>query len=350
MTKTPIPSILIFAISALMLVSCRFNTEPVEFRKFPAEYNLKHKFIELEEHYIHARLHLYDSLIFLTNTPENPYQIHVYDNEFQYIKFTGLVGAGPGEISNPFFAAVDDSSSSLWFLDMGKQVFFRFCIDSILNRPVYFPGTYVPVPPNTFGITQYYVFDERTFSYSDFNVSPLMISYIDMHGMVKDSILLNNLPENFHHSTQGTFLNTFLYQHHPSMNKIVLLHRFSDMMVIIDNKGTVLHTRQGPDMITQIPDGRNLNQISTYDDLQVDEDFIFGLYRGTTVFDENLKINYPGSIHVFNWSGEPVARLNLGHPLTEFILDTLNNRILGFSLQSGNLVKYSLQEFYQHNH
>lgn len=347
MNKTPIQLLQLFAVSILMLVSCQFNSKQVEFNQFPAEYMLEPKIIMLEQHYVHARLHLYDSLIFLTNTQDNPYQIHVYNADFQYIKSSGLVGAGPGEITNPFFAAVDHKNRSLWFLDMGKQFFFKFHIDSLMDNPVYFPGTYVTVPSNKFGITQYYPLKNDTFSYSDFNVSPPMISFMDMQGVITDSIMLNDLPENFHHNPNGTFLNTFLYKHHPSADKIALIHRFCDIMAVIDKEGNVLATSQGPDMITQVPDARNRNQISTYDDMQADDTFIFGLYRGTTVFDETLQLNYPRSIHVFRWNGEPVARLNLKHPLTEFTLDRKNKRLIGFSLKSGNVVEYSLQEFYE---
>jgi hypothetical protein len=336
----------LFTLSILLLYSCHFRKNQDQFTSFPAEFVLEPTIIELDQHYVHARLHLFDSLIFITNTPGNPYQIHVYDANFQYIKSSGLVGAGPGEITNPFFAAVDHNNKSLWFLDMGKQVFFKFHIDSLMNSPVYFPGTFVPIPPEKFAITQYYPLNNNTFSYSDFHVSPPMISFMDMNGTLIDSILLNNLPEDFHHNQNREFINTFLYQHHPREDKIVLLHRHCDIMVIIDKESKVLATRQGPDMITQIPDATNQHQLSTYDALQVDDTFIYGLYRGTTVFDENFQLNYPRSIHVFRWDGEPAARLILEHPLTDFTLDTKNNRLIGFSLKSGDLVEYSLHDFY----
>jgi len=337
----------LFTLSILLLYSCQFSKNQDQFTRFPAEIVLKPRIIELDQHYAHARLHIFDSLIMLTNTPGNPYQIHVYDADFQYIKSSGLVGAGPGEITNPFFAAIDQNNKSLWFLDMGKQVFFKFHIDSLMGSPAYFPGTFVPVPREKFAITQYYPLYNNTFSYSDFHVSPPMISFMDMNGTLTDSILLNNLPENFHHNQNREFINTFLYQHHPSADKIVLVHRFSDMMVIIDKEGNVLASRQGPDMITQIPDANNQHQLSTYDDIQVDDTFIYGLYRGTTVFDENFQLNYPRSIHVFRWNGHPEARLILEHPLTDFTLDTKKERLIAFSIKSGEIVEYSLHALFE---
>lgn len=335
----------VFMIAALL--SCNDNKRDGEFTKFPDNILLDSRIIELEENYVHGHFHVYDTLLFLTNTPGNPYQVHVYDNDYRFIKSAGLIGAGPGEITNPFFAAIDDGRGILWFLDMGKQVLHKFVIDSLLNIENYFPRTNVPISDDKYIITQYYPLADNMFSYSDFNVTPPMISFFDISGSLVDSIIIyEDIAKGFGFNSSDIFLNTFLYQHHPENEKIVLAHRFSDVIVIIDHKGKVLATQQGPDMINQTPDPTNDSQVSTHVALQADEEFIYALYRGNVVFDENNQLVYPEIIHVFNWDGEPVISMQLENALNSFTLDENNQRLIGFSLETGNVVEYSLSTFF----
>jgi len=331
---------------AVVAFSCN-GSQRTSFSDFPATLSPESGLIELEEPYIHGRLLVYDTLVFLTSTPQNPYQVHVYTEDFRYIKSAGLTGSGPGEITNPFFAAIDEDQQILWFMDLGKRVFHKFQIDSLLNDELYFPRKNIPVPDDKFVIIQYFPLDNTVFSYSDFNVSPPMISFFDEENPKIDSLIIpDGIVEGFHHNQGNAFLNSFVYHHHPAKEKMVLANRFSDVIAIIDHDGKVLSYRQGPDMITQVPDHTKQNQISTYESLQVDESFIYALYFGDTTLNENQELIAPKSIHIFNWEGEPVARIKLDHHLTSFTLDRKNKRLLGFCMEMGSIAEYSLKDFY----
>lgn len=306
------------------------------------ESEIESRTISLDEQYIHGHIHIVDSLYILTNTPENHQQIHIYDQNFKWINSFGQIGHGPGEIANPFFASVDHKSGILWFLDMGSRKFLKFPIDSMLNNKEFAPKEFVYIPADKFMVTQYYP-SETGFSFSDFKPDSVYLSFMNMGGMVTDSTNLSRNLEYINDKSKSGYLNTILYEHHPSLERTVVAYRFSDRIAILDNKSRILVNAAGPDHIIQEPDITDQNSISCYIALQCDEKYIYALYRGDTVFIDNDLI-YPKAIHVFNWEGKPVARLALDHPVTSFTLDSKNNKIISFSMYSGDIVEFSLPE------
>jgi hypothetical protein len=333
------------AIGLVLLFGCQQTDSRVyKFTEFEHEFLLQSKEITLNENYKHARIIFYDSLCILTNTPGNKHQIHLYNRKYEYIISSGLTGKGPGEITNPFPAVLDKKNKAIWMMDMGRRKLLKFPVDSMLSNTDFLPHKFVPITDACPIIVQYFPYKNGLFSFSDFYSENALISFSNQSGKLVDSLQIkkSEILKNLENINNNQFNATFIYEKHPQKDIFALAYQYSDKIAIINSKGDVLSISQGPDIINQVPDASNMAIISCYTDIHCDKNYIYALYSGHPILDENMELIFPGIIHVFDWNGKPVAKLKLPLPVMVFTLDNKTNRFVSFSQLTGGIVYFSL--------
>jgi hypothetical protein len=337
---------LFFLYIIVFFLSCGEENSSKTFNRFPLNYILQPEFIALEENYVHGSVLVYDTLYFLTNTPNDTFQIHIYNKSFSYLGSGGRIGNGPGEIINPFLTRIDQKSGTLWFADMGRQELLKFPIDTLVKNYRFSPNESVPIPDDLWILISYDPLDENLFRFEDYQTSSALISFFNDRGERIDSLKVTRNPmlENLESKQDQSYLPTFMCEFHPEKDLIALGYRFSDILAILNTDGEILFIVQGPDDINQLPDLSDDNQINCYAHIQVDENYIYMLYNGKPSFDAQQNLNVPDRIFVFNWEGKPVASFMLEHPIPQFTLDKVNKRLVAMSITTGDVVFYDIPD------
>ena len=96
--------------------------------------------------------------------------------------------------------------------------------------------------------------------------------------------------------------------------------------------------------IGEIQDKREWDRIQTYEDLRIFTDF-----WGVLLIGEDRKTYQTGrkklpSIILFDWQGEPLARLNLDHFITSFDIDFTNGHLYTLDVLSDEFYKYDIND------
>lgn len=329
-----------------ILAGCNNKKEAYELVEFPEVRSLSGTLIDLEIKYIGCHVHVHDTLLFLTNSHNDDYQIHVYNkNSFELITKSALTGRGPGELSAPFYATLDTIENCIWIPDMGNRVIRKYMIDSIMNYSYYVSQSTIEMPKDV--IIMYYApCVNQTFSYRDWDHTRL-ISFFDRYGTIADSLTVNNRINLYSIediSPEIEYMTTYyIYAISPELDKIAIAYCYSDYLAIINMDGDVLHRLSGPDGVYQIPDNMENNQTITTQYMRSDSDHIFCLYSGKPRFkdESNMIPAFPGKIYVYNWKGEPVVELDLEFDAQSFDMDYQNKRIITFSPECNTVVYYN---------
>jgi len=329
-----------------LLLACDYNSINNKFSKFDREYSLQARVISTADVYQDGLFCFYDTLAILTRIFNKENQIHIFDEEFNFISSAGKKGKGPGEISNPFFATVDQEQGLLWYLDMGKKKMHKFPIDSLLRNPEYLPidSQAIPVPGDIPILLQFYPHKEGLFSCANYFSDTDLISFFNHNGKVIDSLGIKKEERllNLNSKEKGIPKVTFLYQKHPIEELYVSVYKYSDVVVVVDKDGNVKAMSQGPDMINQNPNALKENYKSTYTFVDCDEKYIYALYQGDYVLDKDMKPNCAHTIHVFNWKGKEIAKLKLDHPIATFSIQDEHKKIIAYSQSIGEFISFSI--------
>ncbi|NLO69531.1 MAG: hypothetical protein GX102_00975 [Porphyromonadaceae bacterium] len=339
---------IIICLSIILPVnSCKQNKQ-IEFTAFPESYKLKGIKVENELLFKTGIIDVCDSFLILNSAAEMEKCIYVFNkNTFKYVLSTGNVGRGPHEIANMGLGVADKSKGIIWYRDLGKMVIWEFNIQKALLNPVYFPETFVPLPEDKFFI-QFFSEPNNLFSFADPD-QEILISFFNHKGEVIDSLAIPDYLNIYKKINENTrkHTSTYLYLRHPQKEQYVIAYRMADVVAIIDSRGNIISKVRGPGKILEIPKyDENYFQTNKY--LAVSDQYIYSLYLGKKQFEmknKEMNINYPQKLHVFNWKGQPVAKIDLEYPATTFDVDIEKNRIITFSPVTGGFIYYNLPEF-----
>lgn len=340
---------ILFLILIVFVITACNRTGNNHFAKFPSEYYLEGKRIKTEIPFKFGSLYLFDSLLIVTNTPDNKKYIHLYNRtNYKYISSSAVIGKGPGEISNPFLAVLDKPERVIWCMDHGKKRIYKFPIDSILIDSDYIPSYYVHIPSEKRLIIVYAPFNNKLFSFLN-NEYNTLISFFDHKGKISDSLnIINNIK--YYKDSQeleNSYKVLYNFNFNPSKDKIVIAFKYSSIIKILDNNGNILSSMQGPDKINGDPLAPLTESVLAYFDIRSDKNYIYCLYQGgERTKNENgmLISNFPHSLFIFDWDGNPLARINFKHSVSSFEIDQQYNRIITFSPDFGDFVVYKLPD------
>jgi len=336
-------------LSIIFLVySCQQNKQ-IKFSSFPESYELKGLKIEDSISFQTGIIDIYDSLLILNSAAGMEKCIHIFNkNSFKYILSTGNIGRGPHEIQIMGLGAADKSKEIIWYRDLGKMVLWKFNINEALLNQTYYPETFVPLPEDKFFI-HFSPEPNNLFSFADPD-QKILISFFNLKGEVVDSLKIPNRLNIYKKLEENTRMHTstYLYQRHSSMKQYVIAYRMADVIAIVDSQGHVISKSWGPGKVIEKPKFGETNYIQTYKYLKASDKYIYCLYLGTKHYEkkeDEVLPSYPQIMHIFDWKGQPVAKIDLEYPATTFDIDIEKNRVITFSPVTGGIIYYDLPKF-----
>ena len=330
--------------SVLLIFSSCSRVKLEKFDSFNKYEQLTGKIIGTDDKYKRAILHYHDSLLLLTNTPENKYQLHIYDNEYNKLKSDIEIGNGPGQLINPFIAKINDRDKFLYYMDMARRKIFKYNIDSLIRNDNYYTKDFIKTPKRTRAIVDFNIVNDSTNSFLDFESNDNLISFFSSNGKrkdyaVRDKIKMYDKVEELN----GHPIATYGYDKHPTKNLYCIVYRFSDVVAIVDEAGNVYNAIQGPDNINQKPNRRDRSIVTTYTNVKCDSNYIYCLYkkRGKE-FTQRNKNEYYGAkaLHIFDWEGTPVACVDFDYSVFSYVINKRENKIITMSTDNGELIEY----------
>jgi hypothetical protein len=132
----------------------------------------------------------------------------------------------------------------------------------------------------------------------------------------------------------------------PDGTKIVqAMRRLAQINIIDVNSGkvTAYRLKGSPDFSIFKTNMRNSKVY--YTRIQCDDNFIYALYLGEQ-FDitPSSKSLNPHIIHIFDWEGNMIQKLNFHHPVHEICVDIVRNKLYAMDLDAEELYCYNLNE------
>ncbi len=355
--KLSIPSVStikgVFLIFLSLLITiifgCKDQDNFIEFKSFPDEYILVGKKLDLPIQSPALNMRLFDSLLFIMNPYDKMFFIHIYNkNTFQHYKSFHRKGNGPNEYKSAGTFSLDKKSRILWVTDFNKIRIVGYYIDSLLEFPNYKPAVIISLPKKLHPMMGMENYNSELFAIPD-PAGEIQLFFFNRKG--EEVSVMNKMDFK---DIDNSFFSDLTRTHnsiHAGKNKIVMVYRYFDRMIIRDLKDNSFIETIGPDHIDL------QKQLELYDHERLygydgkpkfDDNYIYGLYRGTPAAKVDFELGkvsavYSKKIHIFNWNGKPVMRLNLDHEISSFIIDRKNNRIIAFSVDEVNsLVSYDI--------
>ena len=341
--------ILSLTLLLLLFTVCKKQENIIEFKSFPDEYNLKGEKLNLII-YTHAvRFELLDSLLFTLNPYDEHFFISIYNkNTLQHIKSFCKRGKGPWEKVSSGNWSLDKDNGILWVSDFQKVNLWGYYIDSLLKFPDYTPTTIISLPKKLNPMMGVASFNSELFAVPD-PFGEVQLFFFDKNGEQVSVMEKMDIKD-----TDDLFLSELTRTQnriHPGKEKIVMVYRNFDRMIIRDLKSDNFIETIGPDHIDP------KKQLALYEHERFDgydgkpkfdEDYIYALYEGTigTKVDfETGKMSavYSKNIHIFDWDGNPVMKLILDHEVSAFVIDKENKRIIAFAVDAeDNIISYDI--------
>jgi len=347
--------LLLMALLVLITSGCK-NQGDITFKSFPGEQELKGEKLNFVI-YTHAvRLELMDSLLFILNPYDDNLFISIYHkNTFQHLKSFCRKGKGPYEMEYIGPWSLDKENGILWVTDFRKTNLWGFHIDSLLKFPDYKPTIEITLPKKLYPIMELANYNSELFAIPDplgevqlyfFNKQGEEVSVIEKMG-IKD--------------IQDSFFSDLTRTHnriHPEKDKMVMVYRYFDRMIIRNLQNDQFIEVTGPDHIDPKEQlaANNHERLKGYASKpKFDDRFIYLFYSGGPVAHVDLekgKVSalYGKKIHVFDWDGNPVMRLILDHQISNFVIDKENQRIIAFAVDAEeSMISYDISNISELN-
>ncbi|MDR0743814.1 MAG: TolB-like 6-bladed beta-propeller domain-containing protein [Tannerella sp.] len=125
----------------------------------------------------------------------------------------------------------------------------------------------------------------------------------------------------------------------PDRTKIAQAMSYLCQINIIDlatGRITGHRIKNTPDFSVFYSGVRNIKQY--YRRIQADDNYIYALYVGEIIDFRSSENKDPYLVHVFDWNGNLVKKLDLGHPIREMAIDAKNNAL--YFLEAGDDILY----------
>lgn len=354
-TSKAFPLISMFLLISVIL-SCKKQNNLIEFKSFPEEYNLIGEKLDFPLQSPALRMRLFDSLLIIRSTYDSMYFMHIYNkNTFQHYRSFHRRGNGPNEYKSAGVFSLDKKLRILWITDFRKIRIVGYYIDSLLEFSDCKPAFIIPLPKKLHPLMGMENYNSELFAVPDPR-GEIQLYFFNRKG--EEVSVMNKMDlEDFDNSFFSDITRTH-NKIHAGKNKMVMLYRFLDRMIIRDLKDSSFIETIGPDHIDP------QKQLGLYDHQKLygydgkpkfDENFIYGLYRGTPAAKVDFDLGkvsavYSKKIHIFNWKGKPVMRLNLDHEISSFVIDRENKRIIAFSVDDLNsMISYDISNILELN-
>ena len=270
-----------------------------------------------------VRLFLLDDYLIIEDCRSDDQLIRLFDRQsFDYVKSTGTLGEGPGEIVNIGFIGTCPGSREFYVSDHGKQKIFCYHVDSLLADPLYFPS--VKYEMNRVEFPSRYKYMNDTLSIG------LIIRPTGNSGY-QQSVARWNM--------QTGIITPMKYTHPQISKKRVVMdaslrynryvegYEYNDLMTLCDLNGHLISNIYGPAW-----SDKRTNKTSYYRKVAIYKDEIIALFSGENTFDKNgssgIKVLCPTLFHIFNIHGNYLKTLDVGYHVSDFCCDEENSRLI----------------------
>jgi hypothetical protein len=278
-----------------------------------------------------SNIEIIDTLLLVQHRHENPaYFWEVYNlNNLEPLKSILRRGRGPLEVLFAHYTGqyerVNDENW-MFFLDMNSAKFMKINLTESLsgNDIIELVTAVDPEKSPCFAI------EDDLFLYFDYheddkNLYLMKGDYSWENPEMVKKIYRNITNDDYNKLTHSVYYNK-------KSNKICIIPYYVDHIQIIDlggNNDMILSTAESNTWQTT----RSQNFESTtvfYGNSTVTDEYIFALYTNKKItemdtFPEDVEI------HVFNWAGDPVAKLRFENHITSFAVDAKNKVLYGMN-------------------
>jgi len=300
------------------------------------------------------RLGIADSLLVITND-EDPYKIHIFNplNNNLLTSF-GRIGKGPNEfILEPLYYnqfQYDKDGLNLWLFDRNSRLLRLFNLNSIrandekaIKKSVLLSGGHVYSELSVYYISDSCIVGSSNISYGQFFIFNPIKDTIDYFNYFPREKTSKN--EVKRETINNYFAGTGRLN--PSGSKIAVAYLFFNRIDVFDiHEKRLLSIRNPSEGENQISDKHDISSFADnkfgYYSLYCSEKYIYALKNDCTR-NNFTSGNYTSEIQVFDWSGLPICRYFLSHPI-EFLVVDEKHKILygGHYYTDGTISKFEL--------
>ncbi|MFA9189551.1 BF3164 family lipoprotein [Flavobacterium magnesitis] len=343
--------IMLSLIMFLILMSCKHNDKIVLnknitlFSKFPQESNISFKELYEYNKGVPSSLFLVDStlIIFNFNFGIDSFFYNYSLKNGQLSKGYLKKGKGPGESIGGFCAGL--SENNLWVYDLNlKKILLTDKTKAIAN---------INPPFHTLNLkNDYYkiaILDSSQLLVNGIRDSKYKIQKVDFSGKVLNEFgEFKQIPKDMPLNVLKDATHSFFFLN-PSMDRFAMSYLHTDVLEIYDLKEPFKSKAvQGPSVFDiDFKIGKGIN----YDYMQVTKEtkkafiagavtdkYIYLVYSGTSYGDKN-DWNYGKFIYIYDWSGNPVRKLNLDRSISGLYVTNDDKTIYSYDIIKGFLVE-----------
>ena len=249
------------------------NTEKFQKRR-NSNINVQNDIVDIKTEVLFGKSLLYvidDYLVLLEVASKTPRCIHMFEKStFRHVASSGLLGRGPGEITEPGNIGVDRQNRILWVPDFGQKVIWKFPLDSILESEDFMPTESLKLGDDLF-IDRFEILNDSIFigkavQYLNSNSYTTIMSKLNIR---------NNVIQEFGYANPQLEDDKSSSQFALSIaNNIYVNSYFKyDLLTICDLEGNLLYNVYGPEGVKI--DGNNK---SFYFGIEIADGKIFASY------------------------------------------------------------------------
>ena len=254
--------------------------------------------------------------------------IHLFNkNSFEYLTSTGIIGRGPGEITNLGKIGIDEKSKILWVADFGKKVMHKFPLDSILANNNFRPTTCLDMHDGLILFHFGFLNDSIVLGRA---MHPLSHSTFDMTN-TKLNVNTNEI-ERFGYENAECSGKTKMASFSLSVENSFYANCYDecDLMTICDLNGNLKHNIYGPGW-----NDKDQARKAYYFGSDIFNGKIVAAYIGDLkfVFKGNITRGAaPSTLIIFEKDGRYLKTINTGYEFERFCIDEENRRIIAYFL------------------
>jgi hypothetical protein len=291
--------------------------------------NVSDEIIDIKTELIFGNSALYildDILIVLEKFPRGEKGIHLFNkNTFEYITSTGIIGNGPGEITNPGPIGIDDQNRVFWVPDAGKKVFFKFLLDSVIADSNYKPSKKIEMG-KTFMLDFGLINDSIVLGKA---INMTSNSSYDMR-MSKLNIYSNSISKFGYENPKATEGEKSYSSFALSIKNNLYVNGYNhiDLMTICDLNGNLISNVYGPNWL----DNEKEKQ-SYFFGIGFTNSYIIGSYIGGESIKTQGNIRKgaaPTKFLIFDFKGNFIKIIETAFEFESSCIDEENNRIIAY--------------------
>jgi hypothetical protein len=284
-----------------------------------------------------SMFYIIDSILIVAEMePKGEMGIHLFNkNTFEYIRSTGFIGRGPGEIGVMGRLGIDSKNRIIWAPDHGKRIVYKFPLDSVLNNEQFKPSIRKELNNELFIERFGFLNDSIVLGKA---VHAISASSFDM-AMAKLNINTNEIEKfGYEHPQAIGKKSNSLFALSVEGKFYVNCYYYLDLMTICDLEGNLKHNVYGPGWFENDQDKN-----AYFSDVGIIGDKIIASYiggRGIIIKDGITKGATPSKLIVFNKEGTYLKTIETSNVFTRFCIDEENRRIIAYFLDREEAMGY----------